>query len=163
MLSTLFLKKIFYFFTTGTLLFYIVSFETSGHAADEEKVRLEMIQCQENVRAMNAGRIFTLKERFQITFKNIVRLNLAEQKAVSSYLKEMKSSLVKQGTSNPLKVSTYKFHSATNQLLGFKVVVQDWESSMDEVTYFLDQDAQILFKHVDRFVPEKTWTCEKNS
>lgn len=162
MLSTLFIKKIFYFFTTGTLLFYIVSFETSGHAADEEKIRQEMIQCQDSVRAMNAGRTFTLKEKFQINYKNVTRLNLAEQKAVSLYLKEMKSSLIKQGSSNPLRVSAYKFHNSTNQLLGFKVVVQDWEKTMDESTYFLSKDAQVLFKHVDSFVPEKTWTCEKN-
>lgn len=165
MLSTLFIKKIFYFFTTGTLLFYIVSFETKGHASAgaEELARKELIQCQENVRAMNSGYPFTLKSKFQITYKNVLRLSPAEQKAVTSYLKEIKSSLIKDGESNPLKVSAYKFEGKAHQVLGFKVVVQTWEEKTDQVTYFLDKDAQILFKHVDGFVPVKSWTCEKDS
>lgn len=162
MLSTLFIKKIFYFFTTGTLLFYIVSFETQGQASSgEDLARKELIQCQENVRAMNGGYPFTLKSKFQITYKNVLRLSLAEQKAVNSYLKEMKSSLIKDGESNPLKVSAYKFEGKSNQVLGFKVVVQTWAEDMDQVTYFLDKNAQILFKHVDGFIPMKSWTCEK--
>ena len=161
MLTTLFIKKIFYFFTTGTLLFYIVSFETAGHASNEELSRKELIQCQENVRKMNSGKPFTLKNKFQITYKNVLRLNLAEQKAVNYYLKDTKSSLIKDGESNPLKISTYKFEDRVNQVLGYKVVVKSWNDSTEQVTYFLDKGFQVLFKHVDSFVPVKSWTCEK--
>lgn len=162
MLSTLFLKKIFYFFTTGTLLFYIVSFETSGHASVEEVARRELIQCQENVRKMNSGYPYTLKTKFSITYKNVLRLNPAEQKAVSSYQKEMKTSLIKDGESSPLRISTYKFENKINQVLGYKVVVQAWDNSLDEVTYFLDKNSQVLFKHVNSLIPTKSWTCEKD-
>lgn len=162
MLSTLFIKKIFYFFTTGTLLFYIVSFETAGQASTADEIaRKELILCQENVRAMNSGYPFTLKNKFQITYKNVIRLNPAEQKAVTAYLKEIRSSLVKDGESSPLKVSAYKFEGKSNQVLGYKVVVQTWSETTDQITYFLDKNAQILFKHVDGFVPVKSWTCEK--
>lgn len=161
MLSTLFIKKIFYFFTTGTLLFYIVSFETAGHASNEERSRQEMIQCQENVRRMNSGKPYTLKDKFQITYKNVLRLNLAEQKAVNYYLRETKSSLIREGQSNPLKVTTYKFENRTNQVLGYKVVVDSWAAATEQITYFLDKNYQLLFKHVDSFVPVKSWTCEK--
>ncbi len=163
MLSTLFIKKIFYFFTTGTLLFYIVSFETTGHASAEDQSRKEMIQCQENVRTMSSGKPYTLKDKFQITYKNVLRLNLAEQKAVSYYLKETKSSLIKDGESNPMQVSTYKFENKTNQVLGFKVVVKAVSNTTDEITYFLDKNFQLLFKYVDGFVPVKSWACEKDA
>jgi hypothetical protein len=165
MLSTLFIKKIFYFFTTGTLLFYIVSFETQGQASGgaEELALKDLIQCQENVRAMNNGYPFTLKSKFQITYKNILRLSPAEQKAVSAYLKEIKSSLIKDGDANPLKVSAYKFEGKAHEVLGFKVVVQTWTETTDQVTYFLDKNAQILFKHIDGFVPVKSWPCEKDA
>lgn len=163
MLSTLFLKKIFYFFTTGTLLFYIVSFETSGRASVEETARKELIQCQENVRKMNAGYPYTLKSKFAITYKNVLRLNPAEQKAVTTYLKEMKTSLIKNGESNPLRVSAYKFEDKINKALGYKVVVQTWDNSTDEVTYFLDKNSQIQFTHTNSIVPAKSWTCEKDS
>ncbi len=163
MLTTLFIKKIFYFFTTGTLLFYIVSFETAGHASSEEQSRKEMIQCQENVRKMNSGKPYTLKNKFQITYKNVLRLNLAEQKAVNYYLKDMKSSLIKDGESNPLKISTYKFEDRVNQVLGYKVVVKSWNDATEQVTYFLDKSHQVLFKHIDSFVPVKSWTCEKDT
>ena len=161
MLSALFIKKIFYFFTTGTLLFYIVSFETAGHASSEDTSRAEMIQCQESVRTMNAGKPYTLKARFPITYKNVLRLNLSEQKAVNYYLKETKSSLIKDGESNPLMVTTYKFENKSNQVLGFKVVVSPSSAATDVITYFLDKNSKVLFKHVDGFVPTKSWTCEK--
>jgi hypothetical protein len=161
MLSTLFLKKIFYFFTTGTLLFYIVSFETMGNASADDIARKELIQCQDSVRSMNLGRPYTLKNKFQITYKNVLRLNLAEQKAVNYYLKEQKSSLIKDGESNPLQISTYKFENRNNQVLGFKVVIKGWNNTTEEITYFMDKDFRLLFKHVDSFVPTKTWTCEK--
>lgn len=162
MLSTLFLKKIFYFFTTGTLLFYIVSFETAGHASNEDQTRKEMIQCQESVRTMNSGKFYTLKDKFQITYKNVLRLNLAEQKAVNYYLKEIKSSLIKDGESNPLQVSTYKFENRVNQVLGYKVVVKSWDETNNEITYFLDKNFQVLFTHIDSIIPVKSWTCEKD-
>lgn len=144
-------------------MFYIVSFETAGHASSEEQSRKEMIQCQENVRAMNSGKPYTLKDKFPITYKNVLRLNLAEQKAVNNYLKETKTSLIKDGASNPLQVSTYKFENRTNNVLGFKVVIKTANSSTDEITYFIDKNYQVLFKHVDGFVPVKSWTCEKDS
>lgn len=111
---------------------------------------------------MNLGRPYTQKNKFQITYKNVLRLNLAEQKAVNYYLKEMKTSLIKDGNSNPLKISTYKFENNTNKVLGYKVVLQSWDNSTEEVTYFMDKKFQLLFKHVDSFVPTKTWTCEKD-
>ena len=160
--TIVFIKKIFYFFTTGTLLFYIVSFETTGHASNEDRSRQEMIQCQENVRKMNSGKLYTLKDKFQITYKNVLRLNLAEQKAVNDYLRETKSSLIKEGQSNPLKVTTYKFENRTNKVLGYKVVVDSWSAATEQITYFLDKNNQLLFKHVDSFVPVKSWTCEKD-
>lgn len=145
-------------------MFYIVSFETSGQASTaEEQSRKELILCQENVRAMNNGYPYTLKSHFQITYKNVLRLNPAEHKAVGAFLKESRSSLIKDGKSNPLKVSAYKFEGKSNQVLGYKVVVQDWAKTVDQVTYFIDKNAQILFKHVDGFVPVKSWTCEKDS
>lgn len=145
-------------------MFYIVSFETQGQASTaQELARKELIQCQENVRAMNGGYPFTLKSKFQITYKNVLRLSPAEQKAVTSYLKEMKTSLIQDGESNPLKVSAYKFEGQANQVLGFKVVVQSWSENTDQVTYFIDKNSQILFKHVDGLVPVKSWTCEKDN
>lgn len=144
-------------------MFYIVSFETSGHASSEEQSRKELIQCQEAVRKMNSGKPYTLKDKFQITYKNVLRLNLAEQKAVNYYLKETKSSLIKDGESNPLKITTYKFENRINQVMGFKVVVTSWSNATEEITYFLNKNYQVLFKHVDNFVPVKTWTCEKDA
>lgn len=161
MISAIFLKKLFYFFTTGTLLFYIVSVETSGQASSEEKARVELITCQENVRRMNSGKTYTLKEKYQITYKNILRLTTAEQKAINYYLKDMKTSLITQGQSNPMKVSAYKFETKNNNVLGYKVVVQSWDLSTEEATYFLDKEGNIQFSHVDTLIPTKLWLCEK--
>lgn len=163
MLSTIFIKKLFYFFTTGTLLFYIVSVETAGQASNEEKERQEMISCQENVRKMNSGKPYTLKEKYQVTYKNILRLTVAEQKAINKYLKDAKTTLIIQGQSNPMKVSAYKFESRNNQVLGYKVVVQSWDLSTEEATYFLDKDGNIQFSHIDTLIPTKQWLCEKEN
>lgn len=160
MISSIFLKKLFYFFTTGSLLFYIVSIETSGHASSEEKAFQGLISCQENVRKINSGKPYTLKEKYQISVNNILSLTIAEQKAINAYLKEMNTSLVIQGQSNPLRVSAYKFESQTNVSLGYKVVVQSWDLSTEEATYFLDMEGNILFLHIDTFVPTKKWLCE---
>lgn len=163
MISTIFIKKLFYFFTTGTLLFYIISFETAGQASNEEKARLELISCQENVRKINSGKIFTLKEQYQVSYKNILRLTSAEQRAINRYLKDMKTSLIAQGQSNPMKVSAYKFESKNNSVMGYKVVVQSWNLTTEEGTYFLDKEANILFSHIDTLIPIKQWLCEKES
>lgn len=162
MISSLFLKKIFYFFTTGTLLFYIVSFENAGVSSVQDQFRKDLLKCQENVRRMNIGRTFTIKDRFQITYKNVLRLNPAEQKAVDSYLKENKISFIKDGESNPLRITTFKFETQTNQTLGYKVVVGSWSNSTEVFTYFIDKEQRILFKHIDSLVPVKTWVCEKD-
>lgn len=163
MLSTIFIKKLFYFFTTGTLLFYIVSVETASQASVEEKQRLELISCQDNVRKMNSGKPYTLKEKYQVTYRNILRLTIAEQKAVNKYLKDLKTSLIAQGQSNPMKVSAYKFESKSNQVLGYKVVVQSWDLSTEEATYFVDKDGNIQYSHIDTLIPTKQWLCEKES
>lgn len=163
MISTLFLKKLFYFFTTGTLLFYIVSVETAVNASSEEMAKEELVQCQQSVRKLNSGKPFTLKEKYQVSYKNILRLTIAEQKAINFYLKEMKTSLVQKGQSNPMRVSAYKFENKTNSVLGYKVVVQSWDLSTEEGTVFLDKDANVLFAHVDSLVPLKSWVCEKDN
>lgn len=161
-ISAIFLKKLFYFFTTGTLLFYIVSFETQVNAGDEELARKELISCQENVRKINSGRVYTLKEKYQISYKNVLRQSPVEQKMISAYLKELKTSLIRKGQSNPMKISSYKFETKNNQTLGYKVVVQSWDFSTEEATFFADKEGNLLFLHVNTLIPTKSWVCEKS-
>ena len=160
MLGSIFIKKIFYFFTTGTLLFYIVSFENFGKTHFEQSDFENKSSCRDQVKKMNAGRPYPLKEKIQVNYRNVLRLSIPEQIAVDHYLKEMQLSLIKGENSYPLRVSAYKFETRTNSHLGYKVVIQAWDKSTEEATYFLDKVGHVLYSYIDTLIPTKQWVCE---
>ena len=158
-LAPLFFKKMIFFLTTGTILFYLVSFSSVGHVPEEDAARKALLDCQEKVRVMNYGDLKNLRRDQEINYKNVLLLTKVEQKVVNAFLKENKTSLIKQGTSSPVKVTTNLFESRTSQILGYKTAIYSPEDKTKMATYFTDTEGNILFTHWAGFMASKKWNC----
>ncbi len=158
-LAPLFFKKTVFFLTTGTILFYLVSFSSIGHVPEDNASRKALLDCQEKVRVMNYGDLKNLRRDQEINYKNVLLLTKAEQKVVNAFLKENKSSLITNGSSSPVKVTTNIFESRTTKILGYKTAIYSPEDKAKIATYFTDTEGNILFTHWAGFMATKKWNC----
>ncbi len=160
MIATLFFKKLIFFFTTGTILFYLVSFSSVGQVVAEPNDRKAMMDCQENVKLMNYSSMRNLRRNFEVTHKNILKLTTAEQRAISRFLKEAQTSLVKHGQPNPIMITTHHYEARNRKTMGFKIAVYLPNNQGQIATYFVGNEGNILFTHWTGIVETKKWNCE---
>ncbi len=173
MFSALFIKKFIYFFTTSTILFYLISFNSEGETAlsgtqassTKSGSKFESaLQCQETVRGMNSGRPTTLRKDMQVNMLNLTHLTSPEQKVLNRYLHDFELSFADGTKPISYEVSTYIFESSARRSLGTKVVIHEpGHPEKNMGTYFLSQDGRILFSHLGGLVPTQKWDCEKSA
>lgn len=160
MFASLFIKKIIFFLTTGTILFYLISFSSVGQVPQDSKARKALLDCQENVRTMNYGNLRNLRREHDVNYKNVLLLTRPEQRAVNQFLKESQSSLIRHGNSNPVKMTTNLFESRNRKTMGYKIAIYSAESREKVATYFAGTEGNILFTHWSGFLSTKKWNCE---
>ena len=160
MFATLFVKKLIFFLSTGTILFYLISFSSVGQVLEESQEKKAMFDCQQNVKVMNYSPLRNLRRNFEVTHKNILKLTIAEQRAVSRFLKESQNSLVKYGNPNPVMITTHHYEAKNRRTLGFKIAVYSPEDKSKIATYFVGTEGNILFTHWTGVVATKKWNCE---
>lgn len=163
MFSSLFIKKLVYFLTTSTILFYLVSFNTGQDtSASEPGAKNLALSCQESVRTMNSGRPTVLRKDMQVNMLNLNRLTTPEQMVLNRYLHDFELSFADGTKPLSYEVSTYIFESSTRRSLGSKVVIHEPGKPQKNLgTYFLSQEGGVLFSHLDGMVPTQKWDCEK--
>jgi len=160
MLASLFVKKIIFFLTTGTILFYLISFNSVGQvsaASLERKVRMD---CQETVHVMNYADLYTLRKDVEVSSRNILKFTLAEQRAVNQFLKSKKIGLIKHGEAEPVELTTYIYKAKNSKNLGYKIVVHAMGESDKASTFMTGPEGNILFTHTEGLMSSKKWNCE---
>lgn len=157
MKKNLWLQKIIFTLTSGSLLFYLVSFDSSGQPIQQGS---ESEQCKISLQKIRSGRPLALKKQQRVMPQNVLKLSAAEQRLISHYIHLTGITLVKEGAPNPFRVSSYKMESPNRQTLGYKVVLDAENEKEDIVTYYMSEKGEILFWYWDSYQPIQEWTCE---
>lgn len=157
MKKSLFLQKIIFTLTSGSLLFYLISFDSSGQPVQQGS---ETEQCKISLQKVRSGRPVVLKKQQRVTPMNVLKLSEAEQRLVTHYIHLTGITLLKDGTSNPFRLTSYKMESPGRQTLGYKVVLDAENEKEDIVTYYINKTGEILFWYWDSYQPIQEWTCE---
>lgn len=160
MFATLLVKKLIFFLSTGTILFYLISFSSVGQVIDDSTTRKAMLDCQESVKVMNYSSLYNLRRNHEVTHKNILKLTTAEQRAISRFLKESQTSLVKDGKANPVLITAHQYEAKNRKTLGYKIAVYSPQDKSKIATYFIGKEGNILFTHWSGIVETKKWNCE---
>ncbi len=160
MFASLFMKKTIFFLSTGTILFYLVSFSSMGQTPQDKSSQKDLLDCQENVREMNYARLQNLRRSAEVTHKNVLKLTTAEQRALSRFLKESQTGLVKHGNPSPVIITTNMYEAKNRKTLGYKIAIHSPEDKSKVATYFSGVEGNILFSHWSGFMSIKKWNCE---
>ncbi len=155
--TSVFLKKLIFALTTGSILVYLVSFRSMG---ETNQKALKAQQCRVELIKVRSGRPVALKYQYQVVPSNVLTLTDIEQKMVTQYMKKTGHSLVNDGIENPFLITTYRMESPTRTLLGYKVVVDTVMEDHDVMTYYLTKRKKLLFWYLDAQEPQKQWSCQ---
>lgn len=159
MKKNMFLQKLIFTLTSGSLLFYLISFDSSGqpilHGNETEQCRLDL-------QKVRAGRPIVLKKQQRITHLNVLKLASAEQRLLTHYIHLTGITLLKDGEQNPMRLTSYKMESSMRQVLGYKVVIDSDNAKDDIVTYYVNKKGEILFWFWNSYQPIQEWTCESD-
>ena len=84
--TSIFLKKLIFGLTTGSILVYLISFHSVGQTKHDLEDRR---QCQVELIKVRSGRPVPLKYQFQVVPSNVLSLTELEQKMITQYMKEL--------------------------------------------------------------------------
>lgn len=154
--TNIFLKKLIFALTTGSILVYLVSFHSVGKTKQEA---FERRQCQVELIKVRSGKPVPLKYQFQVIPSTVLSLSELEQKMVTQYMKQTNHSLIKDGMENPFFITTYRMEGPTRGLLGYKIVVDTVTEDHDEMTFYLTKKQKMLFWYLDASTPKQEWKC----
>lgn len=159
MKKNIFLQKLIFTLTSGSLLFYLISFDSVG----QQVIRgSETESCKANLQTIRSGRPVALKKQQRVTHLNVLKLSSAEQRLLTHYIHLTGITLLKDGEMNPMRLTSYKMESSAHQVLGYKVVIDSENAKEDIVTYYVNKNGEILFWYWDSFQPIQEWTCEND-
>ncbi len=155
--TSIFLKKLIFGLTTGSILVYLVSFHSVGETKKETSNRR---QCQTELIKIRSGQPMPLKYQYEVVPSNVLSLSSLEQKMITQYMKQTKQSLIRDGIENPFFITTYRMETLTRNLLGYKIVVDTLVEENDVMTFYLTKKNKMLFWHLDSEKPKQEWKCQ---
>ncbi len=155
--TSIFLKKLIFGLTTGSILFYLVSFHSVGKTNQQV---LEKQNCKSELIKIRAGHPVALKYQYEVVPSNVLSLSELEQKMITQYMKQTKHTLIKDGIENPFFITTYRMESPTRNLLGYKVVVDTVTEEQDVMTFYLTKKKKMLFWYLEAATPKQDWVCK---
>lgn len=156
--TSAFLKRLIFSLTTGTILFYLVSFHSVGQT---KKDSTEIKECRVELLKVRSGKPVALRYQEMITSENVLQLSQVEQSLISRYIKRSEISLIEKGVDNPFLITTYRMESPARKSLGFKVVIDSLNAEDDVMTFYLTKKNKILFWYLEGKTPQKNWLCQK--
>lgn len=152
-----FIKRLIFTLTTGSLLFYLVSFHSIGQTKREgEQTR----QCRNELLNVRSGRPVALRYQHQVTTENVLNLSRVEQRMITQYIKESGQNIVEEGIDNPFLITTYRMESPTRKVLGYKIVVDTIQNEEDIMTFYLTKKQKMLFWYLETANPSQKWACQ---
>ena len=154
--TNVFLKKLIFALTTGSILVYLVSFHSVGQTKQQVLARK---QCQSELIKVRSGRPVALKYQHEVFPSNVLSLSSLEQKMITQYMKQTNNSLIKDGLENPFFITTYRMESPTRSLIGYKIVVDTITEDQDVMTFYLTKKQKMLFWYLDAATPQQEWKC----
>ena len=157
MKKNIFLQKLIFTLTSGSLLFYLISFDSKGQPV---LPGTETEQCRIDLQTVRSGKPVSLKKYERITHLNVLKTSAVEQRILTHYIHLTGITLIKDGQSNPMRLTTYRMESPGRQALGYKVIVDSENQKEDVVTYYINKKGEILFWYWDSYQPIQEWTCE---
>ncbi len=155
--TSIFFKKLIFGLTTGSILFYLVSFSSVGKTNQKGLVKQ---QCKIELIKVRSGQPVALKYQYEVVPSNVLSLSELEQKMITQYMKQTNNSLIKDGIENPFFITTYRMESPTRNLLGYKIVVDAVTDEKDVMTFYLSKRKKILFWYLDAAAPQQEWKCQ---
>lgn len=155
--TSIFLKRLIFGLTTGSLLFYLVSFHSVGQTKREDAV---IRKCRLELLKIRSGRPVALRYQHEVTSDNVLQLSTSEQKMITQYIKTSGHSLVQDGIDNPFLVTTYRMESPTRKLMGYKIVVDSLHEEDDVMTFYLSKNNRVLFWYLEATEPKQNWACQ---
>ncbi len=155
--TNVFLKKLIFALTTGSILMYLLSFHSVGQTKLAAKNRQ---QCQTELIKVRSGKPVALKYQYEVFHTNVLSLSPLEQRMITQYMKETKFSLINDGMENPFFITTYRMESPTKALIGYKIVVDTITEDKDVMTFYLTKKQQMLFWYFDSAAPKQDWKCQ---
>lgn len=157
MKKNLLLQKLIFTLTSGSLLFYLVSFDSNGKPFTQGD---DTEMCRSALQTVRSGRPVALRKDQKITHMNVLKLSSAEQRIVTHYIHLTGITLIKNSESNPFRLTTYKMETPSRQILGYKVIIDSENEKDDVLTYYVSRHGEILFWYWDSYQPIQEWTCE---
>ena len=155
--TSIFLKKLIFGLTTGSILVYLISFHSVGQTKHDLQDRR---QCQVDLIKVRSGKPIALKYQYEVLPSNVLSLSDIEQKMITQYMKQTKQSLIRDGIENPFMITTYRMESPARSLLGYKIVVDTVTEENDEMTFYLTKQKKMLFWYLDAQNPQQQWNCK---
>jgi hypothetical protein len=156
MKKNIFIQKLIFTLTSGSLLFYLISFDSNGHPITHG---IETEQCRIDLQKVRSGKPLIMRQKFQVTHLNVLKLATVEQRLLTHYIHLTGITLVKDGRANPMRLTTYKMESPSRRNLGYKVVIDTENEKEDVLTYYTSKEGDILFWYWDSYQPVQEWTC----
>lgn len=155
--TNIFVKRLIFTLTTGSLLFYLVSFHSVGQTKKQD---YEIRECRIELLKIRSGKPVALRFQEEVTSDNVLQVSPAEQRMITRYIKASGQSLKKEGLDNPFLLTTYRMESPAHKLLGYKVVVDTIHEEKDVMTFYLTKKNRLLFWYLDSESPQQDWSCQ---
>ncbi len=155
--TSVFIKKLFFALSTGSILVYLVSFHSVGKTKQEG---LERRQCQTELIKVRSGQPLALKYQYEVVPSNVLSLSNLEQRMVTQYMKLTRHSLIQDGLENPFLITSYRMESRNRNLLGYKIVIDTVMEEDDVMTLYLTKKQKLLFWHLETAEPQQKWACQ---
>lgn len=157
--TSVFIKKLIFALTTGSLLCYLISFHSVGQTKTQA-IDGQIRKCRTELLKVRSGRPVALRYQHEVTPENVLQLTSMEQKMITQYIKKSGYSLIQEGIESPFLMTTYRMESPTRMLLGYKVVVDTLEYENDIMTFYLSKKQKVMFWYLDKENPEQSWACQ---
>lgn len=155
--TSAFVKRLIFSLTTGSILFYLVSFHSVGQTKKQDN---EIHECRLQLLKIRAGKPVAIRYQQTLTSENVLQLSPKEQELVSRYIKRSGISLIEQGQDNPFLITSYKMESPARKTLGFKIVIDSLNQENDIMTFYLSKNNKILFWFLESAEKKQNWLCQ---
>lgn len=155
--TSVFFKKLIFGLTTGSILFYLVSFHSVGKTRQEN---LDRKVCQAELVKVRSGRPVALKYQYEVLPSNVLSLSDIEQRMLTQYIKLTSHSLIHDGVENPFLLTSYRMEGSSRNLLGYKIVVDTVTEDHDVMTFYLSKKQKLLFWYLNSENPQQKWNCD---
>ena len=155
--TSAFVKRLIFSLTTGSILFYLVSFHSVGQTKRQDS---EIHECRVQLLKVRSGKPVALRYQQTLTTDNVLQLTPKEQDLVSRYIKRSGISLIENGQDNPFLITTYRMESPARKMLGYKVVIDSLNQENDIMTFYLSKNNKILFWYLETQEPQQRWQCQ---